>query len=143
MAEYRIPIDAFAVEELRRQYLSADVSGRIALLQGNTLPFEIARLAVEDPRVEVRQWFARNGRDYRESYEAGTGHFAFRFPDRNLLEILRNDDDNFVRASVYLNRAFSPFLDVLATFPGHALAALLVSNSQQRRCGPWQPISSD
>src|SRR6266851_6985559 len=124
MTNNGIPFDAFALEELRRQYLSADVGGRIALLQGDTLPFEIARMAVDDLNVEVRQWFARHGRDYRESCEDGTGHFAFRFPDRNLLEILRNDHDRFVGASVYLNPAFSPFLDALAIAPGRALLAV-------------------
>jgi hypothetical protein len=111
MAHYEISLDAFVVEELRHQYLSADVSGRIALLQSNTLPFEIARLAVEDPNVEVRQWFARNGREYREvSENAGSG---VRSSVRDLLAILRKDPDPFVRACVCANPAFSPPLSII------------------------------
>jgi len=125
MPDYRVPIDAFAIEELLRQYRSADTKGRIALLQsdGDALPFEIARLAVEDPNVEVRQWFARHGRDYRELLEdAGRG---FRFSERDLLEILRKDPDTFVRASVYANPAFSPLLDVITAEPKEVLGAAI------------------
>ena len=106
MAEYRIPLDAFAVEELRRLYQSADVSGRIAVLQSDTtLPFEIARLAVEDPNVEVRQWFARHGRT--EFYSDTAAQPAVRFPDRDLLEILRKDSDP-IRAEESASKPLSP-----------------------------------
>ena len=122
MTNNGIPFDAFTLEELRRQYQSADARGRIALLQSDTLPFEIARLAVEDPNVEVRQWFARHGRDYRELLrDAGGG---FRFSERDLFEILRKDSDPFVRACVYANPAFKPFLNVITAGPGEALGAM-------------------
>jgi hypothetical protein len=122
MTEYKIPLDAFAVEELRRLYQSVDARGRIALLQSDTLPFEIARLAVEDPNAEVRQFFARHGRDYRELLrDAGGG---FRFSERDLLEILRKDSDPFVRACVYANPAFKPLLNVITAGPGEALGAM-------------------
>jgi len=51
MTNARIPLDAFALEELRRRYLSADVSGRIALLQDDTLPFEIAPMPLTTPML--------------------------------------------------------------------------------------------
>jgi hypothetical protein len=121
MMEFTIPPDAFALEELHRQYQSADARGRIAILQSNTLPFEIARLAVEDPNIEVRQWFARNGREYRQRGDSG------------LLEILRNDHDPFVRACVYANPAFLPLLSdaVTAANSGPALAGMLVGANQR------------
>lgn len=118
-----IPLDAFALEELRREYQAADVSGRIAILQSDTLPFEIARLAVEDPNVEVRHWFARNGRDYREVLRDAGGRF--RFSERDLLEILRKDSDPFVRACVYANPAFKPLLNVITAGPGEELGAMV------------------
>jgi hypothetical protein len=119
----RLPLDSFAIEELRRRYLSADVLGRIAILQTDKLPFELARLAAGDPNIEVRQWFARNGRDYRElSEHAGRG---FQFSEQDLLEILRKDPDPFVRACVYANPAFSPLLNVVTAGQGEGLGALL------------------
>src|ERR1700722_9294024 len=118
-----IPLDAFALEELRRQYLSADANGRITLLQDDTLPLEIAKLAIEDPIVEVRQWFARNGRDYREVLE--DAEVGVRTGESDLLEILRKDPDPFMRACVYANSAFKPLLSIVTAGQGEALGALL------------------
>jgi len=117
-----IPLDAFALEELRREYQSDDAKGRIALLQNSQAPVEIARLAVEDPNVEVRQWFARHGRNYESASVDG-----------EMLEILRKDDDPFIRACVYANPGFSPMLGSVATWAksGQALAGMLVG-AQQR-----------
>ncbi len=122
MKDYKIPVDGFALEEWRRRYCrSAEANSRIAVLHGSDLPFEIARLAVEDPNVEVRQWFARYGSDYREILENVGG--GFRFSDRDLLEILRKDSDEFVRACVYANPAFDPLLDVLTASSDETLGA--------------------
>ncbi|HTT76970.1 MAG TPA: cell division protein FtsA [Candidatus Binataceae bacterium] len=126
MTSEGIPLDAFAIEELRRRYLSADANGRIALLQDDNLPFEIARLVVNDPNVEVRQWFARNGRDYRELSDDDT---------RDLLEILRKDPDPFIRACVYTNPSFSMAARIVRmnnTFQGRALAAMVVLIEEEK-----------
>ena len=89
-SRYQVP-DAYILEELKRDYQSSDVRGRIRLLKKLRFPpFEIARMAVEDSHVEVRQWIARNGEklDYDES---------------NLGERLKNDPDPFVRACLREN----------------------------------------
>jgi len=66
--------DEYVLEELRREYQCAEAAGRIRLLQqlqgprrDRQIPFEVARLAVEDASAEVRQWLARHGQllDYR------------------------------------------------------------------------------
>ncbi len=44
-------------------------------------------------------------KDYREFYLDEAGRSGFRFPDRDLLKILKSDSDPFVRASLYLNSA--------------------------------------
>jgi hypothetical protein len=58
-------IDDYTLEELRREYLGSDGQGRIRLLTElyaqTRPPFEIARLAGEDPDPRVRAWIARNG----------------------------------------------------------------------------------
>ncbi len=90
LSRYEVP-DAYILEELKRDYQSSDVRGRIRLLKKLRFPpYEIARMAVEDPHVEVRQWIARNGEklDYDES---------------NLGERLKNDPDPFVRACLREN----------------------------------------
>lgn len=90
LSRYDVP-DAYILEELKRDYQSSDVRGRIRLLKKLRFPpYEIARMAVEDPHAEVRQWIARNGEklDYDES---------------NLGERLKNDPDPFVRACLREN----------------------------------------
>lgn len=115
LARYAIH-DRYILEELRRAYVSSDGPGRIRLLRrlyrGITgyrrgegrVPFEIARLAVEDPSVEVRQWIARHGKylDYSNDYPA----------DENLEDRLKNDPDPFVRACLRENpTAFGLLVD--------------------------------
>ena len=104
-------IDAYTLEELRREYTIADAKGRVSLLKklyrqssSDRIPFEIARLAVEDPEVEVREWIARNGKylDYSERRREGDNRII-EFPERNLEERLKNDPDPFVRACLREN----------------------------------------
>ena len=93
--------DAYILEELKRDYQSSDVRGRIRLLKKLRFPpYEIARMAVEDPHVEVRQWIARQGKlDFREQ-EAGQNAEA---SERNFVERLRGDPDPYVRACLHEN----------------------------------------
>lgn len=104
-------IDAYTLEELRREYSVSDANGRIRLLQrlhkgGRIPPFQIALSAVEDPRVEVRQWMARLGYlDYSEQEEEEEEE---RPPDYeasrpNLAARLKRDPDPFVRACLREN----------------------------------------
>lgn len=99
---YRI-LDAYTLEELKRNYESSDTQGRIRLLETlyadhELAPFEVAALAVQDSHVEVRQWIARNGKflDFNRGEEENN-------PDRNLENTLENDPDTFVRACLREN----------------------------------------
>jgi hypothetical protein len=137
-------IDAYVLEELRREYQSSDISGRIGVLQrfydkGLSAPFEIALLAVEDPNVEIRQWIAHHGvgLDYREMVvrsrknddrsDATQGaededdfETTYKYPDRNLVERLKHDPDPFVRACLRENPdAFQRFFTDLAVWEQH------------------------
>lgn len=119
-------LDAYTLEELRREYQNTDAKGRICLLeklyQGNSIaPFGIALLAATDPHVEVRQWIARRGKslDYRdvgslnernellEVVRAIGGQPAGPVDDPqaslNLVSRLKNDPDSFVRACLREN----------------------------------------
>ena len=104
-------LDAYTLEELRREYTRADAKGRISLLKelydqqdGNPIPFDIARLAVEDSEVEVREWIALHGAflDYSEKIHA-RGNRSIERPERNLEKSLKNDLDPFVRACLREN----------------------------------------
>ena len=79
-------LDAYTLEELRREYARADAKRRISLLKKlnrqSGIPSEIAGLAVKDPGVDVREWIARHGK------------YLF----KELEEYLKNDPDPFVRA---------------------------------------------
>lgn len=106
-------IDAYTLEELRHLYQMSDAKGRIRLLKklykGDQSPpsdvarppFEIALLAVKDPHVEVRRWFARYGKffDYSDNHAAG----------KNLEEYIKNDTDPFIRASLLENLGGNEF----------------------------------
>ena len=57
-------IDAYILEELRREYAASSSRERLRLLaklKSHHIPLEIALLAVEDPDARVRAWFAKNG----------------------------------------------------------------------------------
>ena len=104
-------IDSYTLEELRREYQNTDAKGRISLLkklygEGQIPPYEIARLAVEDQDVQVRQWIAKNGEwlDYRDSQYVDK-QLVYKYPDRNLKDRLKNDPDPFVRACLRENPA--------------------------------------
>ena len=105
LSRYQL-IDAYTLEELRREYQNAGAKGRIRLLQkfhknNQVLPSEIVRLAVEDPHVEVRQWLARHGKALNlmlaltdDSDDLKVESFGNR---------LRNDPDPFVHACLREN----------------------------------------
>jgi hypothetical protein len=109
-------LDAYTLEELRRKSTRADAKSRVLLLkelyeqkQGNPISFEIARMAVEDEKVEVREWIALHGRslDYSQTHNED-GNDSIEFPERNLEDRLKNDPEPFVRACVRENpTAFS------------------------------------
>lgn len=98
-------IDEYTLEELKRRYHNSTPRERIELIVGMYQtgiipPYELARLAVDDQHVEVRQWMARHARhlDYRQLSESG-----YRYPGRNLVERVQQDTDSFVRACLYEN----------------------------------------
>lgn len=99
LSRYEI-IDAYTLEELRREYNASDRNGRIRLLQrlhkgGKIPPFDVALSAVEDADVEVRQWMARHGHlGYSDDEEPSRPNLAAR---------LKNDPDPFVRACLREN----------------------------------------
>jgi len=82
-------LDAYTLEELRRNYEGSDARGRIQLLEklytdNKGIPFEIKALAIEDPQVAVRQWIAQ--------------HLSF-----GEEECVKNDPDPFVHACLREN----------------------------------------
>ena len=109
-------LDAYTLEELRRKYTRAEAKGHVSLLkelyeenQGNPIAFEIARMAVEDETVEVREWIALHGRflDYSQTRNEGRKD-SIEFPERNLEDRLKKDPEPFVRACLRENpTAFS------------------------------------
>jgi hypothetical protein len=110
LSRYTI-VDDYILEELKRRYGSSTARERIELISGlydNGImpPYELALLVVDDPSVEVRQWFARHAKhlDYRDSVIDGTPHSALD-ELRNLAERLKEDEDEFVRACLYENPA--------------------------------------
>lgn len=106
-------IDAYTLEELRREYSSSDIRGRIRLLRTLSRswqrpPFEIALMATEDPNAEVRAWLARYGqfRLYemdRQSAREQLGGGGNTGPQLDPQERLKNDPDPFVRACLREN----------------------------------------
>ena len=106
-------IDAYTLEELRREYQGSDAKTRLRSLEklyedDNIPPYEIALLAVEDPSVEVRQWIARSGKclDYRTRRYEGD-KLIYEHPEKNLEDRLKNDSDPFVRACLRENPTIS------------------------------------
>jgi|CXWL01.1.fsa_nt_gi hypothetical protein len=99
-------IDAYLLEELRREYAASSSRERLRLLaklKSRHIPVEIALLAVEDPDARVRAWFAKNGAPLQ---------FGARedLPNYHDLEArLLEDPDPYVRACVYENPRFGGF----------------------------------
>lgn len=98
-------VDEYTLEELKRRYHTSSPRERIELILGMYQtgiipPYALARLAVDDQHVEVRQWMARHARhlDYREPQDGG-----YRYPERNLIERVQQDTDSFVIACLYEN----------------------------------------
>ena len=112
-------LDAYTMEEVRREFEASDATGRIRLLrklyrETERLPYEFALRVVEDPNPQVRAWFARNGvdLDYRERRRVGGGDDESHVqawetidshPKRNLELRLGIDPDPFVRACSFEN----------------------------------------
>lgn len=95
LPRYRYP-DAYTIQELLSRYTGADSEGRIRLLHRLyrdelTPPIEVALLAVGDENAEVRRWFARHARLYKDQ------------GSRSLLRRMQGDADPFVRACLREN----------------------------------------
>jgi hypothetical protein len=84
-------LDAYTLEELKREYEAAGSNGRIRILKKLIVrsPSEIAWRAARDSNTKVRQWFARNGHFDTDSGE--------------IVAALLNDPDLFVRACLHEN----------------------------------------
>ncbi len=100
--------DEYELEGLRRRYQWSDAKGRIALLkefaENAELPFELARLAVQDPEPEIRCWIASITKLNYSEIEEINNRWVYKSPERNLAVRLMADPDPFVRASLYANR---------------------------------------
>ncbi len=100
--------DEYALQEMILLYKSASPHERTELLSDwqaqSTLPFKVARLAVEDADAGVRYWMARNalGLDYRQR-SAPAKERDDTHPERNLEARLRADLVPVVRAAVFEN----------------------------------------
>ena len=140
--------DEYILQEMTLLFRSANAQERIRLLAGwneptKGLPFEIAKLAIEDQNESVRYWMARNAGelDYRRFVSYTDGDRVRRerdktHPERDLEALLRADPVAIVRAATYENyRARGLFLSK------HQLAAI----SHLERLGfaryPQVPIS--
>jgi len=123
--------DAYTIAELMRSYERENSRGRIRLLrsvyrQGVRLPYELALKAVTDSDSLVREWMARESPDldYSErqyppaqsemtsttscpSEEPLTDTVTHLYPERDLIERLKQDSDPFVRAALYENHHLS------------------------------------
>lgn len=134
--------DEYVLEEIRQRFKHGDRDERIRVLEEvylarpladrreypllQRLPYEHARLFVQDPDPIVRFWLARNARnlDYREEVldadpeeevldadpEKELEHSTrYRFPKRNLWNFLRSDSDSFIRAALNENAHYPPY----------------------------------
>ncbi|MDR3577934.1 MAG: hypothetical protein P4L50_29060 [Anaerolineaceae bacterium] len=125
--------DAYTIAELTRSYERENSRGRIRLLrrvyrQGVRLSYELALKAVMDSDSSVREWMARKAQDldYSErqyhtaqaetpptTQDSGretstsTDTVTHLYPERNLIERLKQDSDPFVRAALYENHYLS------------------------------------
>jgi hypothetical protein len=107
-------VDVYTLEELRRQYRSSDVPGRIRFLAqfrkaddgprvgAQALPFDIVFLAAQDDSVEVRQWIARNGCFDLQNWRSVLDGVPD--PIDAIVNHLKSDPDPFVRACLYENQ---------------------------------------
>lgn len=111
------PIDVYQLEVLVHEYDALNPKERIDFLKQlrNTgeLPFEVASIAVRDSVAMVRAWAAAHlYLDYREYLGRRTAGPFYRFPERNLFEVVEADPDPFVRARLHENSNFyRPLLD--------------------------------
>ncbi len=108
-------IDAYTLEELRREYRSSDVPGRIRFLaqfrkaddgprvSTDALPFDIVFSAAQDDSVEVRQWIARNGCFDLQNWRSVLDGVPD--PIEAIVNHSKSDPDPFVRACLYENQA--------------------------------------
>jgi hypothetical protein len=141
LSRYQV-IDAYTLEELRRQYNASDAQGRIRLLakfrktsderdsKRVQLPFEIVRLAAEDNSAEVRQWIARNGCFEDQDWQNRLN--AVPDPIDAVVNHLKIDPDPFVRACLHENRAIfsKPNADAAFRAATHLERLALVRNPE-------------
>src|SRR5215469_5743700 len=114
-------VDAYVVEELKREYESQSPRDRIRFLKKLQQddawpPFEIAKLAAQDGNVSVRQWFARYGVFHvlveRDMSESVTDQMEkWRQAGNVLVELVKNDSDPFVRACLRENPSVFSAID--------------------------------
>jgi hypothetical protein len=97
LRRYQLP-DEYVIEELRREYNSADLNGRLRLLRrlkrNGELSTEIGLLGLHDSAPQIRQWFAKNT-SYGGYFETQRGNAG-----------LAVDPDKYVRAAVFENPEF-------------------------------------
>lgn len=99
-------IDAYILEELRRDYTLGSFRERLHLLtklNRRHIPIEVALLAVEDSDARIRAWFAKNAGELQYGSRDDSANY------HNLETRLREDPDPYVRACVYENRRFGVF----------------------------------
>lgn len=116
LSRYAMP-DAYVLQEMLLLYGAANSRKRIELLADwykesnwSRLPFDLAKLAVEDPDQSVRHWIARNGQnlDYRP-WDREKRQTDNSCPELDLEGRLRMDSVPLVRAAVLENpRLFDP-----------------------------------
>lgn len=140
---YLVP-DAYVLLDLQRRYETADVKGKIALLEdltgGHKVPYEVELLAVEDSDVQVRQWIARNGGNLKYTShfrrtEAGWVHEEI---EPTFYHRLINDPDPLVRASLWENPQVVGFLysdEEFASIDRLARLALMRNSELRYDCG--------
>ncbi len=130
--------DEYAIQEMALLYRSANTQRRIELLadwNGHAaywMPFEIARLAVEDPDDGVRYWMARNAKnlDYRDYLRNGRqARGDETHPERDLKARLRADPQPVIRAAVFENSCIYHFVPQDLSSMSHLDRLAYVRNS--------------
>jgi hypothetical protein len=110
--------DSYIIKEMCGKYISGTSAERLILLKQivedgffnyGRIPFEIASLAINDSDSKIRNWLAKNARDldYREPVSDEKIHqpesIKYKYPERNLWDILKQDKDPFVRLALFEN----------------------------------------
>ena len=120
--------DEYTIAEVGRRFASGTREDRLELLsecyaERRSLPYEIASQVLDDPDTTIRLWMAKHARDLDlreriwterpehkpEAAKAATAERKpedeYKYPDRNLWEVLRKDPDPLVKAALFENPA--------------------------------------